>query len=248
MEKCRILQSGNCEITCGFAQHQARKRGKQHIYGVDVVSGGYTLSSVVAHSDGTVVRVIDYIKEHELDKTGCGFGNQVIIRHLDDYCTIYSHLLYNSIKVKVGDTVKAGDVIGMMGNTGSSTGCHTDFSVIELVNNSGFANLNLVTDIDTKFVYLNPEHYLGNDLPYEKSHTDSLCRVQTGAFSNKNNADKMADELRGKGYTVCIKYYNHNYHVQVGAYSNKVYATAMALKLKLAGYSTFITNETGVDC
>jgi murein DD-endopeptidase MepM/ murein hydrolase activator NlpD len=54
-----------------------------------------------------------------------GYGKMVLIRHYNNLETLYGHL--NEIKVKVGQIVKAGDVIGYSGNTGFSTGPHLHF-------------------------------------------------------------------------------------------------------------------------
>ncbi len=58
-----------------------------------------------------------------------GFGNCIIIAHGEGYSTTYGHL--HSIDVKVGDTVTQGQKIGMTGNTGTSTGSHLDFRIME---------------------------------------------------------------------------------------------------------------------
>jgi|GEM_PF-3778556 len=61
----------------------------------------------------------------------CGYsesyGNEIKIDSPDGYETIYAHL--NSLKIKNGDTVKAGDLIAASGNTGDSTGAHLHFGV-----------------------------------------------------------------------------------------------------------------------
>ena len=81
----------------------------------------------------------------------------------------------------------------------------------------------------------------------EKPATNSgtLYRVQTGAFAKKANADKLAADLKAKGFGTYIVKAGALYKVQVGAYSKKDNATAMAAKLKAAGYSTYITTKGG---
>jgi RNA polymerase sigma-54 factor len=54
-----------------------------------------------------------------------GYGNMVLIRHYNNLETLYGHL--DKINVKVGDRIKAGDIIGLSGNTGFSTGPHLHF-------------------------------------------------------------------------------------------------------------------------
>lgn len=60
-----------------------------------------------------------------LAKYNGGYGNCVVIRHYNNLETLYGHL--SKIKVKVGEKVKAGDVIGLGGSTGHSTGPHLHF-------------------------------------------------------------------------------------------------------------------------
>lgn len=239
----KVLKCENYQITNSYAEHQKRVKGKQHTYGVDVVGAGYTVSYIKAHSDGVVVKIIDYIQAHETDKQGMGFGNQIIIKHDNNYCTIYSHLAPGSLKVHLGDTVKAGQIIGFMGNTGNSTAAHLDFSVIKLTTNVDFNKLNLITDIDKKFAAENPEQYLNSNLP------KTIYRVQTNSFLLKANAVRHANELRNSGYTVCIKKNGLNYRVQVGAFSNYNYAVNMLNKVRLEAdcKKSYITSEDGAD-
>lgn len=58
---------------------------------------------------------------------GNGYGNHVIINHGYGYETLYGHMF--RIKVKVGQKVKRGEVIGWVGSTGKSTGPHCHYEV-----------------------------------------------------------------------------------------------------------------------
>ncbi len=60
-----------------------------------------------------------------LAKYNGGYGNCIVIRHYNNLETLYGHL--SKINVQIGQEVKAGDVIGLGGNTGRSTGPHLHF-------------------------------------------------------------------------------------------------------------------------
>lgn len=55
------------------------------------------------------------------------YGNVVIVRHYNGLETVYAHL--SKIKVKAGDVVTAGQLLGLGGSTGRSTGPHLHFEV-----------------------------------------------------------------------------------------------------------------------
>lgn len=55
------------------------------------------------------------------------YGKYIIIRHQNNYVTLYGHL--SRIKTKSGNFVRQGEVIGLSGSTGRSTGPHLHFEV-----------------------------------------------------------------------------------------------------------------------
>lgn len=98
-------------VTCGFGY----RRYLFH-FGIDIkLQKG---DSVRAAFDG-LVRVTKYDRH--------GFGNVVVIRHVKGLETIYGHL--SKVLVNPNQTVKSGDLIGLGGTTGRSTGCHLHFEM-----------------------------------------------------------------------------------------------------------------------
>lgn len=61
--------------------------------------------------------------------SGGPYGRRISIRHAPGFETTYNHL--SSQSVSVGDQITMGQVIGLSGTTGMSTGCHLHFMVLE---------------------------------------------------------------------------------------------------------------------
>lgn len=93
--------------------------------GVDI--GNARGTSVVATASGIVVKVVSGCKE---GKKSCGgrYGNHIEIAHPNGTTTRYAHLSKTS--VSVGQSISQGQKIGALGNTGSSTGPHLHYEVI----------------------------------------------------------------------------------------------------------------------
>lgn len=90
-------------------------------YGIDLkVNIG---DSIFSAFDGKV-RIIDYEAK--------GYGHYVVVRHENGLETVYAH--FSSVLVEHDQNIKAGEVIGLGGNTGRSTGPHLHFELRYLGN------------------------------------------------------------------------------------------------------------------
>jgi murein DD-endopeptidase MepM/ murein hydrolase activator NlpD len=58
-------------------------------------------------------------------------GNYVVVDIGKGRYAFYAHMQPDSLKVKLGDTVKTGQVIGLLGNTGNSDAAHLHFHVMD---------------------------------------------------------------------------------------------------------------------
>jgi len=75
----------------------------------------------------------------------------------------------------------------------------------------------------------------------------TLYYVQTGAYSNKVNADAQYHKVKAAGFDAIIKKSGNLYRVQVGAFSKKANADAFAAKVKAAGFDTYVTTTGGTQ-
>jgi len=120
----------------GMRMHPVYNVPKMH-YGIDFTAK--TGTDIYATGDGVVERV---------RKSYSGYGKHIIIYHGFGYKTLYAHM--HSFSVKQGQKVKRGDIIGKVGNTGTSTGPHLHYEVIRN---------------DRK---IDPSNFFFNDLNYEQ--------------------------------------------------------------------------------
>ncbi|MEN6617955.1 MAG: M23 family metallopeptidase [Rikenellaceae bacterium] len=139
----------------------------RHHYGIDLkVNKG---DSVHCAFDG-VIRITKRVKD---------YGYYVLIRHFNGLETLYAHL--SKIVVNPGDTIKAGNTLGLGGSTGRSTGCHLHFETRYLGNP------------------INP-----NDLIDFNSHTvkNNIFLLNSQNFAYKKEIDKIRFWVIRKGDTL----------------------------------------------
>ncbi len=110
-------------ITSGFGGRQVAGCSfcSTNHQGVDFAPGAGTPIHVIAA--GTVVKV----QAHD-----GGFGNDVWVEHEVDgkqFTSVYGHMQDNSFQVMQGQQVQVGDVLGLVGSTGNSTGPHLHLEV-----------------------------------------------------------------------------------------------------------------------
>lgn len=111
---------------------------RKHHGGIDFSAASGT--SIYCTGDGTVVKVT---------KTNGGYGNNIIVDHGYGYKTRYAHL--SKSLVKVGQKVKRGEEIALVGNSGKSTAPHLHYEVIK--------NGKTVNPVNFFFNDLTPEEY-----------------------------------------------------------------------------------------
>jgi len=119
----------------GWRQNPFSRSGSQFHPGIDLA--GKIGTPIYATGDGVVTDPLGSMT---------GYGNVIVIDHGYGFKTLYAHL--SKKLVKEGDVVKRGQVIGLLGNSGPSTGPHVHYEVIrngEKVNPvnyiySGFTN------------------------------------------------------------------------------------------------------------
>ena len=103
-------------FTSGYGNRKDPFTGKKQMHaGIDLAA--YSGSKIHTTADGTVTKAWP----------SGAYGKLIEIRHAMGYRTRYAHL--KKIRVKAGQRVSRGDIIGDMGNTGRSTGTHLHYEI-----------------------------------------------------------------------------------------------------------------------
>jgi len=163
------------DISSNFGFRRWGRRAKFH-YGVDVrMEEG---DPVYAMFDG-VVRVA---------KRSADYGYVVLIRHYNGLETLYAH--FNQLLAYSGQPVKSGDIIGLAGSTGRSTGPHLHFEV----RYKG-------EKIDpNKIVYFPSGSLLSDTLQIDKGCFAHLYQVKASKLKSKYHVVKRGETLSKIAY------------------------------------------------
>lgn len=146
-------------------------------------------TSILASEEGTVTTIRNLTE---------GYGKYVIVTHADGYSTLYAHL--SEIWVRYGEKVCKGQVVGLSGSTGNSTGPHLHFEVRK----NGI-------QIDPKTVLQNVfDNNPNNNTPEPvKPKFDTVWRGECVVVADVVNVrchcdmSRVIDQLH-KGDTICI--------------------------------------------
>jgi murein DD-endopeptidase MepM/ murein hydrolase activator NlpD len=132
--------NGQLQVPERFAIDWVKLDDKGKIFSGDgskLGSYAYYGSPIHAVADGVVVNLYNGADEQTPGPEAKGInadnigGNMLVVDIGGGAYAFYAHLQRGSLKVKLGDRVKAGQVIGLLGNTGNSTAPHLHFHVMD---------------------------------------------------------------------------------------------------------------------
>lgn len=95
--------------------------------GFDEAEGRRHMGIDISSPAGTAIKASDSGKVIYSGNTIRGYGNLIILRHSEDYVTVYGHNEVNL--VEEGESVERGQIIGKVGQTGRATGPHLHFEI-----------------------------------------------------------------------------------------------------------------------
>ena len=166
------------------ADYGTREPSYSTHHGMDFINDAGHACDVIAVADGEIVYVQDGVPGY--DDEVYTAGNFVRIKHESGVYSRYLHLVNGSVKVKAGQKVKAGAVLGTEGNTGYSMGTHLHF------------------DINDGNGYVDPLPYLLGEKSFYKETTKISVgdKVKVKAGAKFSDGTKPFDEVYSTVYDV----------------------------------------------
>lgn len=184
--KNKVLKRGYHRMTLDYGNTYSN--GSFHkgcdFTGNTSVDDGYDY--VVAIADGTVISCQNTISGVIKDTGTAGMGNYVYIEHDNGFRSRYQHMKKGSVTVKKGDKVKAGQVIGYIGNTGNSSGRHLHFDISTTGKVAGGTYV-----ASQNRTYFDPKPYLNG--------TKTLSKNTVTATAKKSVSEIAKDIINGVG-------------------------------------------------
>ena len=163
----RILKDGKAVLDSSPVYQLPFEKGKKYFL-IQAYNSGFSHknelsldfrvkkgSAICAARAGRVIEIKQDSEVGGLKESYLSQGNHVIILHEDSSKAFYWHLAPNGVLIQLGDTVTAGQVIGLSGDTGYSAFPHLHFQVVD---NAG---KELATRFFTRkrILYLRPGKY-----------------------------------------------------------------------------------------
>lgn len=122
-------------------------------------------TNICAARSGIVIRLKEDSNKGGWKKTYRSFGNYIVVQHEDSSRSGYWHLKYNGLLVKIGDTVKQGQVIGLSGRTGYALFPHLHFLVWKSNKNGQWTQIGTRFQTNKGILYLRPYRFYRNTKP-----------------------------------------------------------------------------------
>ena len=178
------INNENIKITSYYGNRQYYYQGKlvkDFHNGIDLVPSPCNNDEILAFADGVVTSV---------QKTGVqyGIGCFVRLKHNNGLYTLYYHLKSGSVCVNVGDNVRKGQKLGIIGTTGQSTGIHLHFQIDKGSSNTSINPYDYLFNIKS-FIEEKPQEDLS------KFSDEELAKmVWQGKFGNgQERKNKLGD-------------------------------------------------------
>lgn len=233
----RVGDSNDADFVSKFADPDLRHRGVD--YGVSLYE------SVLSVANGEVVEV----EQVKASNVNSGFGTYVVVKHtIEDeegnqevVYSLYAHLF--SVEVKKGDIVEAGDLLGSLGNTGTSTGPHLHFEISSSPDVSEYSGYDIPGDADGGFIKNNPEDPNSTNLFKEGNSFDP---VQFISDNNQTSVVVAKPEDDIEGILDLTAKQNISGEVQFSG-ELEIYGDTDAVKVSLEGGVTYRISVTGYD-
>ena len=182
-ENVKINCAGFCMPAKGYITSKFGARRYRYHYGTDIKV--LTGDTIRCSWDGKV-RIVNYEPK--------GYGNYVVIRHDNGLETVYAHL--SRVFVEENERIYSGEVIGLGGNTGRSTGSHLHYEIRYLGN---AINTELLVDYDN-FRMKDSVYTITKDKTFY--HEKQLKEIKQAKFITVKRGDTLSGLAKKHGTTV----------------------------------------------